>query len=103
MKSENQSFDDRCYALLKRIPKGKVTTYSEIARALNSKAYRAVGNAMAKNKNLVVVPCHRVIRSDGDIGNYAGGRNKKLRLLKDEGVSIKNGKVENVETVIHRF
>ena len=53
MNDQTKTFEARCYELLKLIPKGKVTTYGEIARALNTKAYQAVGNAMAKNKNLL--------------------------------------------------
>jgi methylated-DNA-[protein]-cysteine S-methyltransferase len=97
------SFDERCYQLLKLIPEGKVTTYGEIARALNTKAWRAVGSAMAKNKNLFVIPCHRVVRSDGSIGQYALGSDKKADLLKEEGVEIVNGKVINIGKYIHRF
>jgi len=84
MNDQTQTFETRCYELLKLIPKGKVTTYGEIARALNTKAYQAVGNAMAKNKNLLVIPCHRVIRSNGEIGNYAPGAEKKASLLREE-------------------
>ena len=50
-----------------------ITTYAEIANSLNSNAYRAVGNAMAKNPKLISVPCHRVIKSDGSLGGYALG------------------------------
>ena len=74
------NFNDKCYNLITQIPKGKISTYKEIAKALNTKAYRAVGNAMAKNPNLIFVPCHRVIRSDGSIGGYALGINKKINL-----------------------
>ena len=69
----DNNFNQRCYELLKLIPEGKVTTYGEMARALDTKAWRAVGSAMAKNKNLFVIPCHRVVRSDGCIGQYALG------------------------------
>ncbi len=82
------SFNEKCYALLKLIPEGKVTTYREIARALNSRAWRAVGSAMAKNKNLYIIPCHRVVRSDGSIGDYALGTNKKAEILTSEGVAV---------------
>jgi methylated-DNA-[protein]-cysteine S-methyltransferase len=97
------SFDERCYQLLKLIPQGKVTTYSEIARALNTKAWRAVGSAMARNKNLFVIPCHRVVRSDGAIGQYALGADKKASLLMEEGVEVVNGRVRNLGTFIHKF
>jgi len=93
----DNSFDQRCYALLKLIPEGKVTTYGEMARALNTKAWRAVGSAMAKNKKLFVIPCHRVVRSDGAVGQYALGADKKSELLKKEGVVVVDGKVDLTE------
>ena len=96
-------FNKKCYELLNLIPEGKVTTYSEMAKALNTRAWRAVGNAMAKNKELVVIPCHRVVRSDGAIGQYALGSEKKAQLLLKEGVEISNGKVRNLDKFIHRF
>jgi len=98
-----QTFADRCYELLKKIPKGKVTTYAEMARALDSKAWRAVGTAMAKNSNLIAVPCHRVVRSDGSVGEYALGPEKKSRLLSSEGIEIAKGKVKNLEKYFHQF
>ena len=99
----NNRFNERCYELLKLIPEGKVTTYSEIARALNTKAWRAVGSAMAKNKNLLNIPCHRVVRSDGTVGQYALGADKKAELLLREGVDVSNGKVNDLGNFIHRF
>ena len=103
MDSKNNSFNERCYELLKLVPKGKVTTYSEIARALNSKAWRAVGSAMAKNKNLIKIPCHRVVRSDGVIGQYALGSDKKVQLLLEEGVAVSNGRINGLSKFIHIF
>lgn len=97
------SFSEACYALLKKIPKGRVTTYKEIAKALNSKAYRAVGNAMHNNKNPIKIPCHRVVRSDGKLGDYFGGTDKKAALLKAEGVEVKDGKVVDFEALLYRF
>jgi len=99
----NSSFNDRCYELLKLIPEGKVTTYREMARALNTNAWRAVGSAMAKNKNLFVIPCHRVVRSDGSVGQYALGPDKKSELLQSEGVEIASGKVKDMSRYMHRF
>ena len=103
MNKENRNFDEMCYELLKKIPKGKVTTYGEIAKALNTKAYRAVGNAMAKNKNLVVIPCHRVVLSNGEIGGFALGSEKKVELLLKEGVAVENGRVKNFNKVFHQL
>ncbi|HQJ58151.1 MAG TPA: MGMT family protein, partial [Candidatus Pacearchaeota archaeon] len=75
--------------------KGKVTTYKEIARKLNSKAYRAVGNAMNKNPYAPKVPCHRVVKSNGEVGGFAFGVKKKIEMLKKEGVYIdKNNKID---------
>lgn len=97
------SFSQECYALLEKIPKGRVTTYKEIAKALNSKAYRAVGNAMHKNKNPIKIPCHRVVRADGQLGDYLGGADKKAALLKAEGVEVKEGKIVDFEELLYRF
>lgn len=101
--NNNLDFNEKCYELLKLIPEGKVTTYKEMANALGTKAWRAVGSAMAKNKHLFVIPCHRVVRSDGSIGEYALGSDKKAALLIDEGVTVEHGKVKNLGAFIHRF
>ena len=101
--STSLDFNEKCYQLLKLIPEGKVTTYGEMARALNSKAWRAVGSAMAKNKNLISIPCHRVVRSDSSIGQYALGADKKASLLISEGVDVVNGKVKNISQFIYKF
>jgi len=101
--NQNLSFNEKCYALLKQIPKGKVTTYKEMARAMGTNAWRAVGTAMAKNNNLVTTPCHRVVRSDGVIGYYALGTDKKAELLNNEGVDISNGKVNKLDKFFHKF
>ncbi len=97
------NFSDRCYELLCQVPKGKVTTYQAIAHALDSKAYRAVGTAMAKNPNPIVVPCHRVVKSNTQIGNYAFGIDKKIALLEKEGIVVKNGKIVNFADVFYDF
>ncbi|NES80265.1 MAG: MGMT family protein [Moorea sp. SIO2B7] len=103
MKNLYPNFNDKCYVLLQKIPQGKVTTYKEIAKALNTKAYRAVGNAMAKNDKLIVIPCHRVVKSNGEIGNYRLGITRKKNLLEKEGIVIKNNRVEHLSEVIYRF
>ena len=76
---------------LRRIPKGHVRTYGDIAREIGYPgAARAVGNACAKNPVPLLVPCHRVVRSDGGVGGYSlrGGAALKRRLLEQEGVDI---------------
>jgi len=97
------NFNQKCYELLSQIPQGKISTYKQIANILNTKAYRAVGNAMAKNPNPIIVPCHRVIKSDGHIGGYILGIKKKISLLKNEGIVIKQGKIIDFEKHIHSF
>jgi len=101
--NQSLSFNEKCYALLKQIPKGKVTTYKEMARAMGTNAWRAVGTAMAKNTNLITIPCHRVVRSDGVIGQYALGTDKKVEILNNEGVDISNGKVTKLDAFFHKF
>ena len=88
-------FNEKCYQVLKKVPKGKVTTYKNIAKALKTRAYRAVGRAMKMNENAPAVPCHRVVCSDGNVGGYLGKRDneKKIKLLKKEGIEIVNGKI----------
>jgi len=90
------SFSEKVLGVCKKIPKGKVTTYSEIAKAINSpKSMRAVGNALNKNENIILVPCHRVVRSNGFAGGYAEGTKRKINLLRKEGVVVSNeGKID---------
>ncbi|MEK6825407.1 MAG: MGMT family protein [Nanoarchaeota archaeon] len=88
------SFNERCYSLLKKVPKGKVTTYKALAHALGTRAYRAVGNAMNKNPYAPDVPCHRVVGSDGSLVGFASSLKNKEKLLKSEGVVIEKGKID---------
>ena len=92
-----------CYELLSQIPKGKITTYKEVAKKMNSKAYRAIGSLIGKNPNAPKVPCHRVVASNGDLGGYAFGLDKKIELLKVENIEIKNNKVVNFQEKIFKF
>ena len=79
------SFSEKVYVVVKKIPKGKVLMYKEVVQqAGNVLAVRAVGNILHKNDN-PHIPCHRVIRSDGKLGGYNGGVDKKRRILKEEG------------------
>jgi len=103
MVAKNTDFNERCYKLLKLIPVGKVTTYREMSKALNTKAWRAVGTAMAKNKKLFVVPCHRVVRSDGVIGQYALGTDKKVELLIKEGIEVTKGRIIDLDKFMYKF
>ncbi len=89
-----KAFNECCYEVLKSVPKGKVTTYKAIANELGTKAYRAVGNAMNKNPYAPKIPCHRVVKSNGQVGQFAKGTPKKISMLKSEGVEIKNKKID---------
>ena len=76
---------------IKSIPKGQTRTYLDVAKAIKRPtAARAVANAVGKNPNAPKVPCHRVIRSDGNLGGYSGpgGIKTKKKLLKMEGISF---------------
>ncbi|MCL4142847.1 UNVERIFIED_CONTAM: hypothetical protein GTU68_045338 [Idotea baltica] len=103
MLDKKESFSEKCWDALNLIPKGKVTTYSELAKHLNTKAFRAVGTAVGKNPGAPKVPCHRVVRKDGTVGGYAFGTNKKIKLLKSEGIKIKKDKIEDFDLVYFEF
>ncbi|MBI4020088.1 MAG: MGMT family protein [Candidatus Aenigmarchaeota archaeon] len=90
-----------------RVPRGKVTTYSELSRAIGKPgAQRAVGQALKCNGRPVIIPCHRVVRSDGSLGGYGGakesGIRKKVRLLRKEGIEVRNRKID-LKKYLHRF
>ena len=84
-------FQIKVWKFLKTITKGTVTTYSKVAEAIGyPKAVRAVANAIGNNPNPIIIPCHRVVRSDGTIGGYSGigGINKKKSLLRKENIKL---------------
>lgn len=79
------------YEMLRTIPAGMVSTYGDLAKALgNPSASRYIGRILSKNPNPIVVPCHRVVKSDGNLGGYALGIPKKRELLEAEGVLFAN-------------
>ena len=85
-------FQKRVYSIVRKIPTGEVLTYKEVARLSGSpRAFRAVGNILNKNYDKSI-PCHRVIRADGNIGGYNRGSRNKIKLLKQEGVSLRSSK-----------
>ena len=84
-------FQLKVWSYLKKIPKGSVKTYKQVAIAINKpKSARAVANACARNPYAPNIPCHRVIRTDGGLGGYSGrgGVDQKLKLLRSEKVDI---------------
>jgi len=85
-------FQIKVWNYLKKIPKGKLRTYSQVAKAINKPlAVRAVANAIGKNPFPPTIPCHRVVRSDGSLGGYSGkgGITTKKILLKKEKIQLK--------------
>ena len=86
---KGSKFQLKVWNYLKKIPKGQIRTYLEVAKAIKRpKSVRAVANAIGKNPNAPKIPCHRVIRSDGKLGGYSGpgGIKTKKKLLKSEGI-----------------
>lgn len=100
-------FRQKVYRALLRIPRGKVTTYRALGRAINCASPRAIGQALKNNPFAPEVPCHRVVRSDRTLGGFAGKTEgpeiqRKLSLLKKEGVKINDGVID-ASCVCERF
>ena len=90
------SFNEKVWSVTVKVPKGKVSTYSEIARYMDCKAYRAVGQALSRNPLAPDIPCHRIVSSDGSLTGYSSdsGLEEKEQLLVGEGVTVQRGKVD---------
>ena len=91
-------FELRVYDALLRVPRGRVTTYGMIARAIGCRSPRAVGQALKRNPFAPRVPCHRVIGSDMKVGGFRGCRSgaavaRKRKMLAAEGVRFRNGRL----------
>lgn len=94
----------RAYNLVRHIPPGRVVTYQEIGKRLgNVKLARVVGNILNKNPFLGIVPCHRVIKSDGHVGGYKLGISRKKALLVKEGLIIKSNRIINFQKIKFKF
>jgi len=101
------NFSSKVYNLCKKIPYGKISTYKLISHKLNTKAYRAIGQALKNNPYAPKVPCHRVVNSKGYLHGFAGktsklALSKKAKLLKKEGIKIKNNKIINFKKVLYK-
>ena len=101
------SFQRRVYTALRRVPRGRVTTYKRLAEAIGCGSPRAVGQALRRNPFAPDVPCHRVIASDLTLGGFRGGRDgaaarRKRQLLSAEGVRFRSGILAEPERV-YRF
>ena len=94
----------KIFKKLLEVPKGQITTYGELAKAFGLKnGQRTVCKIMNKNPYPVIIPCHRVVMSTGKIGGYAYGEHVKIKMLNNEGIKIKNGKIVDMENIIYRF
>jgi methylated-DNA-[protein]-cysteine S-methyltransferase len=95
---------EKIYKRLLQVPSGKITTYKELAVSVGlENGQRHIGQIMKKNPFPVIIPCHRVVKSNHDIGGYAFGTHIKKNMLIKEGVCIKNKKIQNFETYFFRF
>ena len=84
----------KVYKKLLQVPEGKVTTYSDLAKAVGLKnGQRAIGTIMKKNPFPIIIPCHRVVKSNGKIGGYVYGERVKSQILAREGIKIKAGRI----------
>lgn len=89
-----RQFTVKVWAACGKIPHGRVVTYGQLAAAIGQpRAVRAVGHALSQNPWAPHIPCHRVVRSDGSLGNYVGGPAQKQELLQKEGVYVKNNRI----------
>ena len=97
-------FQSDCYEALKKVPKGKVITYSGLARMIGKpKAHRAVGSAMNKNPYAPQVPCHRVVKSNGDLGGFATDIEVKIKRLQEEGVMVSDNKIVDFRSTLYKI
>ncbi|USN45269.1 MAG: MGMT family protein [Candidatus Woesearchaeota archaeon] len=104
----HRSFSQNVLELTARVPKGMVTTYADIARALGTGAYRAVGRALQTNPSTKTYPCHRVVKSTGELGGYFGETSgpailAKKSLLEKEGVQVTDNRIVNFAEKHFRF
>lgn len=97
LKKDNSSeFEKRVYSAVSRIPRGEIRSYGWVAAEIGRpSAYRAVGNALNKNRHTDLIPCHRVIRSDGFLGGYAKGTARKADILRREGIDCDESRCYN--------
>jgi methylated-DNA-[protein]-cysteine S-methyltransferase len=93
-------FQELCYQALKTVPSGMVITYAGLAAMIGRpRAHRAVGSAMNKNPFAPGVPCHRVVKSNGELGGFADDINVKIKRLQEEGVLVSDKKIVDFEKV----
>jgi Methylated DNA-protein cysteine methyltransferase len=97
------SFQSQCYEALKTIPSGNVISYGGLAGMIGRpNAHRAVGSAMNKNPFAPTVPCHRVVKSNGELGGFAEDISIKIKRLQKEGVHVLNNRIVNFQSVLFK-
>lgn len=97
-------FEQKVLQLVKKIPRGRVTTYKLLGNKLgNVRLARPIGNALNKNEKLIKIPCHRVIKSNGHVGGYKLNIGRKIKLLREEGIKIKNKRINNFVAFLYKF
>jgi methylated-DNA-[protein]-cysteine S-methyltransferase len=100
--SDKSKFERDVYVATFKIPKGRVSTYGRIAQKIGKpRAYRAVANALHKNPLFPIVPCHRVVKSDGGFGGEKKAAEGRRKHVEQEGVPVDNGKVKMSEKIIY--
>ena len=98
------NIEEKIYKKLLTVPHGKITTYNELSKSIGlENGQRLVGQIMKKNPLPVIIPCHRVIKSNGDIGGYLFGIDIKKNMLRKEGICITKNKIDNFEEVFFTF
>jgi len=99
--SDKTEFEKKVLVATFKIPHGKISTYKRIAEKVGKpRAYRAVANALHKNPLHPVVPCHRVVRSDGGFGGEKMAAESRRKLVEKEGVRIEKGKVKLSDNIL---
>lgn len=103
-RKEITEFQNLVYNATKKIPRGMISTYAKIAKYIGrERAFRAVGNALNKNPFAPLVPCHRVVASNGTLGGFAFGTDNKIALLKKEGITVRDGKISDFKDKVFEF
>ena len=98
------NLEQQVYKKLTQVPQGKVTTYGELAKAVGLKnGQRIIGQIMKKNPYPVIIPCHRVVKSDSTVGGYAYGGDIKTNMLQKEGLKIHDGKILDWNKKYYKF
>lgn len=96
-------YQNKLQKLLLSIPRGKVTTYKEVAGALGTRGYRFIGQLLNRNPHPDKYPCYKVVASDGRLSGFALGQTEKVRRLKADGIEIEDGLIKDFSNKLHRF